>query len=118
MKKTKKEITLLLEFNEGIQNPENGIFEGNVEPPKYLNELNIEVSEAREYDFETDDFKYTGKVDIQVQGSNRAYRELGKYLIAITEYQTEDHRYHDHFDNILDSEDEERINLVIYKPED
>lgn len=116
MKKTRKEITLSLEFNEGRQDSEKGIFEGNVEQPKHLNELCIDVSKTQGYDLETDDFKDTGQWDIQIQGTNRAFRELGKYFLAITEYQTDDPGYHDHFDAIVDSEDEEKINLLIYKP--
>ncbi|MFA1642811.1 hypothetical protein AB5N96_08090 [Chryseomicrobium imtechense] len=116
MKKIKKEVTLSLEFYKGKQDVKKGIFEGNVVPPKHLDELFIDVFASTTYDFESDDFVENGGIDLQLQGSNRAFRELGKYLLAITEYDTEDPRYHDHFDGIQNSDEEEKVNLTIYKP--
>ena len=116
MKRTKKEITLSLEFYKGKQDREKGTFEGGVVAPKYLEELFVDVFASTTYDFESDEFVENGGIDVQLQGSNRAFRELGKYLVAITEYDTEDPSYHDHFDGIQNSDEEEKVNLTIYKP--
>lgn len=114
---SKKEIQLTLEFLEGKQDVEKGTFNGGVREPKFLDELMIDVKEGERYDFDLDEDVPTGKYEIQLEGSARAFRELGKYLIAITEYQTQDPRYHDHFDDLLNSDAEEFVDLVIYKPE-
>lgn len=116
MKLRKQEINLSLEFFEGKQDLENGVFEGGVKEPENLEELTIDILEGETFDLEIEQFSKTGKYEIQIQGSNRAYRELGKYLLAITEYQTEDPSYHDHFENILNSNNQEFVDLVIYKP--
>lgn len=116
MRIDKKEVSISLEFYHGKQDPENGIFEGGVKEPEKLDELTIDIREGETFDLENEQFTKTGKYEIQFQGSNKAYRELAKYLLAITEYQTEDPAYHDHFDDILNSEDQKFVDLVIYKP--
>jgi hypothetical protein len=57
-----------------------------------------------------------GKLELHLKGSIKAFRELGKYLIALTHYDTKDPNYHDHFDGLHSSSKTNNIDLTIYKP--
>jgi len=116
VKYVSKEISLKLEFFEGKQDEEKGIFEGGVKDPECLDEINIDVIEGETFDFEKDEFVSNGKLEVHLKGSEKAFRELGKYLIAMTYYDTKDRDYHDHFDNLTTSNGESNIDLIIYKP--
>ncbi|MTH55354.1 hypothetical protein GKZ89_18325 [Bacillus mangrovi] len=117
MKSVSKEISLKLEFLEGKQNEEEGIFEGGVKDPECLSEITIDVFEGESFDFEKDEFVSNGKLELHLKGSEKAFRELGKYLIAVTYYETKDSGYHDHFENLKTSDESNTIDLIVYKPE-
>ncbi|RPF54155.1 Imm32 family immunity protein [Aquisalibacillus elongatus] len=117
MKSRSKEVSLKLEFFEGKQDEEKGIFEGGVKDPECLDEIGIDVIEGETFDLEKDEFVSNGKFEVHLKGSDRAFRELGKYLIAMTYYETKDPNYHDHFDNLTTSSGDNHIDLIVYKPE-
>lgn len=112
MKKQKKEIKLILEYVTGMQDKENGIYEGGVCEPKFLNELRIDVKNEEVFDQDEDSFIETGRKDIHIVGSHRALEELGKYFIALSNYQTDDPDYHDHFESIPNSNNDSYVNII------
>lgn len=101
------------EESEGYK--QNKVFRGGVKKPEYMQELSIDVYEDEIFDQKLDDFIETGKMHITLSGSDRALEELGKYLIALSRYITKDPSYHDHFDNVRNSNQEEAVNMIIRK---
>jgi hypothetical protein len=115
MKKVKKEVNLTLEYFPNKVDKINRIYEGGVVDPN-IEGLIIDVTNGESFDIEADEFVSNGKYEIHLRGNREAIKELGKYLIALAEYETEDPSYHDHFDNIRNSEGKESVDLVIYQP--
>lgn len=115
LKKVSEVIELNLNYYIGKQDELKGIYNGKIEEPNYLDELAVDVFEDEIFDEESDDFVKTGKLQVSLSGSNRALEELGKFLIALSRYKTKDPSYHQHFDNINNSEGEEIINLIFRK---
>lgn len=104
-----------MKFYETYAEEEKGIYlEGIVEPE--IDNLVIDVIDGERYDLEKDEFIKNGKHEIHIPGCKKAIRELGEYLIALTEYETSDPSYHDHFDDISNSHGEKKVDLTIYKP--
>ena len=100
MKKVSKKQTITLKYFKGKNAASEGSFAGGVVDPKYLNEIQMWVERAESFDFNEDNFIPTGGMQVNLAGSRRALFELGKYLIAISRYQTADAGYHDHFEGI------------------
>jgi|CZCB01.1.fsa_nt_gi hypothetical protein len=110
-----EKIEIELNYFVGKQDTKNGIFVGGVKNPKYLDELEINIFEDEIFNEELDSFVKNGKIQVSLSGSSRSLEELGKYLIALSRYNTEDPDYHDHFDNIKNSEGSEMVNLIVKK---
>lgn len=118
MKKLKKHTEIIeipLVYYTGEDNPDKGIFVGKVEQPKYLDELIMDIGEDEYFDEQQDAFIANGKIQLVISGSNRALAELGKYLINISRYPTQDPDYHDHFEYILDSQKKDYVHLIVKK---
>jgi len=115
MKKVQKEVTLTLEYFQNKADKASGIYEGGIVDPN-IEGLIIDVTNGESFDFEADEFVSNGKYEIYLRGNREAIKELGRYLIALAEYDTEDPNYHDHFDNIRNSDGKESVDLVIYQP--
>jgi hypothetical protein len=112
----RKKIQLTLKYMRGNDKPEKGYFESIVVRPKYLNELFIFVEDREEYDYEKDRAVKLPGQQINLMGSKRAIAEFGKYLIALSEFNTLDNDYHDHFDELGHLIDKEQSEITIYHP--
>lgn len=110
-----EKIEIVLNFLVPLKNTSHNTFVGGVKKPNYIDELNIEVCEEESFDDNIEDFRKNGKMQVILGGSNRSLEELGKYLIAVSKYKTDDASYHDHFDDIKNFNDEARINLIVRK---
>ncbi|MGF6949073.1 hypothetical protein QF028_001578 [Neobacillus sp. B4I6] len=117
MKKVQKEVTLTLEYFQNKADKTSGIYEGGVVDPN-IEGLIIDVTNGESFDFEANEFVSNGKYEIHLSGNREAIKELGKYLIALADYETEDPNYHDHFDNVRNSSGKEIVDFVIYKPKE
>lgn len=111
----KIELNYIAENTESEGYKENKVFCGGIKRPEYMNELYIDFSEDEIFDQKQNDFVKTGKLQLTLGGSDRSLEELGKYLIALSRYATKDLDYHDHFDNLKDSQLENAVNLTIKK---
>ncbi|WP_089611607.1 hypothetical protein [Dehalobacterium formicoaceticum] len=115
MKKITETIEVDLNYFIGKQDELKGIFNGGVKEPLFTDELKIDVSEDEIFDETKDDFVKNGKINISIAGTDNALYELGKFLIAISRYETLDKEYHEHLDNIRNSNQQHVINLTIRK---
>jgi hypothetical protein len=80
------------------------------------NELIIDLSEDLVFDEGADDFVSSGKTQINLRGTVKAFQELGTLLIALTHYQ-EDPEYHVHIDNIHESNEQQpKVHLILHTP--
>lgn len=114
MRKT-KEITMKLQYYPSKVDRKNGIYMGGVASPKFLNELAIDVCDDYDYDIENDEFIKNGLLSIEISGTNRALKEFGKFLVNIATFNTKDEDYHEHIDNINDSDGKPYVNLTVKK---
>lgn len=116
MKRIRKRIPVLIEYVIGDQIPEKGIFEGGVPEPEFLSELRIDVGKDEAYDSVTNGLVSTGRLQVHLRGTPRAYRELSRYLLALSVMKTLDRYYHDHLEGIQYSDGDETVNLVVHAP--
>jgi hypothetical protein len=112
----RKQIEVELEYLAGRDEPKRGIFRSGVADPKFMDELWLDVGDDQVYDEATDNLVSNGKLQINLGGSRRALASLGKYLLALSEFQTEDPAYHDHFDDICDSTGRIAVHLILRGP--
>ena len=110
-----KDVVLKLKYLQSKCDFERNHFIGGVEEPSYLDELNIDIYDDMEFDMDEEKFKKNGKIVLELSGSDRSLFELGKYLINVALYDTEDPDFHEHFDGLLDSEHNEKVNLLVRK---
>ncbi|MGH7426321.1 MAG: hypothetical protein ACREJP_09160 [Candidatus Methylomirabilales bacterium] len=115
MKLVKKTISVEIETWAGTEDPEKGIFEGGVPDPERLDELAIETSEDEVFDLQLDEFVPTGKVQLHLRGSARAYFALARYLLALCQLETQDPDYHAHFE-IPSPDGKPLIHLIVHAP--
>lgn len=114
-KKQTKEIKIKLNYYKSKSDKENGVYFGGVVEPKYTDELKISIADDYEFDMDSEDFKKNGMYALEISGSNRALKELGKFLINISMFKTEDDDYHEHIDMIKDSTGNPMVNVTIRK---
>lgn len=107
-------MEIQLEYLVGKSNPNKGVYEGGVCEPRYLNELMIDIQNEEIFDFEKDAFIELENRIIHFSGSRRAFKELGRYLIALSKYETEDPDYHDHFDEVGSINSESKNKIVFH----
>ena len=100
MKKVTKSLDVELVYRVGASDPEAGHFAGGVEDPKHLDELAVWADYDEQFDFDRDAFVPSKDLQVQISGSRRALFEFGRYLIALSQLQTADPDYHDHFDEL------------------
>ena len=115
VKKETKEITLKLNYFKSKVDKENGIFYGGVIEPKYMDELTIDINDDYEFDIDAEEFKQNGMFSMEISGTKRALKEMGKFLINIAMYKTDDEDYHEHIDQLRDSEGNPKVNIVVKK---
>ncbi len=114
-----KKVTLELNYTKEVVNAKKNVYKGGVEHPQNINELCIDVFENYRFNHSTDEFEADNQYNIEIQGSNKALYELGKFLVNIALFETADSDFHVHIDGIANSEGEEKFNLKIRKiPED
>lgn len=110
-----KEITLKLKYVKSVVDKENGVYYGGVEEPKYLDELVVDVDDDYDFDVETEEFIKNGMFKIEISGTKRALKEMGKFLINMSMFQTEDEDYHEHIDQLQNNEGKPIANMTIKK---
>ncbi len=94
---------------------EKGVFHyGKVCAPKFTDEIAVSIYAEESYDEDFDEFFKNGKFQINLLASDRAYRELGKYLINISMFKTKNKRYMGIIRNIT-SNDDKKINICVSK---
>lgn len=82
--------------------------------PQKLDEIGIAISKRQIFDFEKDSFVDIGGYQIDISGSRDALRELGQYLINVSEYISNDERWHEHLENIQSINDHENEIIIRY----
>lgn len=113
-KKT-KEIKLKLHYMKSKADKENGIYYGGVSSPKHTEELIVDINDDYNFNTETDEFIKNGMFSVEISGTKRALKELGKFLINMAMFETEDHAYHEHIDQLKNSSGEPTANLIVRK---
>jgi hypothetical protein len=113
--KVQKKVTLTLEYFKNKVSKDRTVFSGGVVDPN-ISGLMIDVRAGMQCDLETEQFVRNSKHELHIYGGRKDMMELGKYLIALANYETEDPSYHDHFDNIKSFDGEESVDIVIYQP--
>lgn len=112
-KKETKEITLKLNYFRSKADKEKGVFYGGVTEPKYTDELTIDINDDYDFDIDTEEFNKNGMFSLEISGTKRALKEMGRFLINIALYETDDEDYHEHIDQLRDSEGNPKVNMVI-----
>ena len=110
-----KKIVLNLRYIKSKSDFNKNYFIGGLEEPKYLNELLLDIYDDIEYNLDNDTFEKSGKMVLEISGSDRSLFELGKYLINISTYETSDPDFHEHFDNLKNSTGKNKVNLIVRK---
>jgi hypothetical protein len=80
------------------------------------NELQIDIGGDKLFDWDLDQFVDSGKYQINLKGSKKAFFELGKLLIALAKHPDEDKEYHVHIDDIKDEADTPQAHLIVRAP--
>src|SRR5438105_1942440 len=86
MKRIKKEIAVGIEYHIGRQEAAAGYLQGGVPEPSHLDEVWLDVADDTSYDEAQEREVPNGRLQLNLRGSARAYRELARYLLAICEY--------------------------------
>ena len=113
----KKIISVELFFEREKVNKKRNIYQGGVEKPDYINELQVEIYEDYDFNDQNDEFEFNGKHNIQISGTSKSLYELGRYLINIAEYETMDKDFHTHLDGVCNSKEEKKYNIIVRKIE-
>lgn len=113
--KKEKEITLKLRYTPSKIDKEKRLYIGGVEAPRYQKELSLSIKDDYDFDIDTEEFIKNGKYAIELAGSSRALKELGKFLINMAMLKTEDENYHEHIDNLMSEDGTPIANLVVRK---
>lgn len=114
-KKETKEITLKLDYFKSKVDKENGVYYGGVVEPKYMHELTMDIEDDYDFDIETEEFKKNGMFSVEISGTRRALKEMGKFLINMAIFRTEDEDYHEHIDKLQDRSGNPIANITIRK---
>jgi hypothetical protein len=114
MKQIQKKLELTLTYLNGQNKPEEGYFEGGVKDPDFLKELLLWVEDEEIFNFDKNTFVKTGNQQVNLCGTKRALFELGRYLIALSKYETKNPNYHDHFDEINYPEGKSPSALIVH----
>lgn len=114
-RKQTKEVTLKLNYYKSQIDKEAGIYLGGVAEPEYIDELEVNVCDDYEFDAESEEFKKNGLYAVEISGSNRALKELGKLLINIAMFKTQDEDYHEHLETVKNNKGQPAVNITIRK---
>lgn len=110
-----KEVVLKLRYTKSKVDKERGIFHGGVALPKYLREFFIDIVDDYDFDMETEEFNKNGMYAIEISGTKRALKEIGKFFVNIAMFQTKDEDYHEHIDQLCNSDGNPIANIIIRK---
>ena len=114
-RKRTKEVTLKLNYYSSKVDKEAGIYLGGVVNPKHIDELEVNICDDYEFDTEKDEFIKNGMYALEISGTNRALKELGKFLINISMFKTQDEDYHEHLDTVKNNEGQPAVNITVRK---
>lgn len=114
MRKT-KEVSMKLQYYPSKVDKEKGIYFGGVAAPRFISELTIDVNDDYDFDIDNEKFVKNGLFAIEISGTNRALKEFGKFLVNMAIFNTQDEDYHEHIDNIYDSDGKPLVNLTVKK---
>ncbi len=112
----RKHLTIGLEFYRGNSSPVEGYFEEGVPNPRHLDELGVSVDAEEVFDEVADSFKQSGRLQVTFSGTRRAYAELGRYFLAMSEFQALNPQYHDHLDRLAKVEGKREVELIVRLP--
>ena len=110
-----KQVPLFLEWYESSYDKENGVYYGGVALPKYTDELCIDIYDDYLFNFKKDDFEKTGRHVLDIGGSSRAMRELGKFLVNSAMYKCKSNNYYEIIENVCASDENRTANLIVYR---
>lgn len=116
MKTVTVKLSVELNYLSGDSLPGEGYFEEGVSDPDFMNELAVWVDEEEKFDFEADEFKSTGRLQVFFAGSKRSFFELGRYFLAMSRFEAENPNYHDHLDGLADVEGRQSVELIVRLP--
>jgi hypothetical protein len=109
-------VEVNLSYGKGKSDPSGGYFEEGVPDPDCLGELAVWVDEEERFDFDSDVFEKTGRLQVFFAGSRRSFFELGKYFIAMSKFPADNPDYHDHIDGLMDVTGEAAVELIVRLP--
>ncbi len=107
-------IELKLNYFRNRSDPSRKSFSGGVKDPQHLDRLAVWVDEDIDYDWNSEQFVPNDGYQVHISGTRSALFELGRYLVALSKYETEDPMYHDHFDDLHDVADKSRCKLIVH----
>ena len=120
--RSKKTIQVELTFHgDGTVTERNGAFSGGVPAPSLDGDVSFSVHrEVPDEDgiwnpVEGED-SVEGGFQVNITGNSEGYRELGRYLLALSELDTSaDERFHEHHDDLVSSDGRTRLHLILRK---
>lgn len=118
MRLVRKSISVDVAYFVGEDEPEQGIFRGGIQESPFLSELTIDFAVDEVYDESSDTLQPSGKTQLNVYGTRRAYMAFAQCLLSICELETVDPDYHMHLDSIRGSDGKEIAHLVLHAPWD
>jgi len=109
-----KNVKLKLEYYNDQKDEKGNWHYGKVCPPKYTDEITIEYGFVETLDWSFDEPFVTGMIDVDLTASDRAMRELGKYLINVSMFKTKNKKYIGTIKNIASNGDS-KISICVSK---
>jgi hypothetical protein len=113
-----KKKSISVSYWPAVHDASRNLYSGGVPTSRLLSELRIDAYPDLRWDEASDEMLATGKTEIHVRGSKRAFKALAAFLLSLNEYKTEDPDYHEHLDEILDSSGNPSVHLVLHSPND
>ena len=110
-----KQVPLFLEWYESSYDKEKGVYYGGVVLPKYTDELCIDIYDDYLFNFKKDDFEKTGRHVLDIGGSSRAMRELGKFFVNFAMHKCNKDNVFEVVENIGHSPNNYDVRMFFYR---
>ncbi len=110
-----KKVPLWLESYKSISDRKNGVYMGGIVPPKYTDELVVDIYNDYLFDFKIDDFVKTGRYVVEVAGSVRALCELGKFFVNFSHYKCKEKCFCEIVESIANSDIKVASRIIVYR---
>lgn len=118
IKEISEDLNIKLVYLVGKADPSKGYYPGGVKDPDHLGEMSIWVQQTKRFHEEAEGFVENDEYRINIKGTRSSLFELGRYLIALSRYQSEDRNYHDHISEFTQVENAIPCEVVIHGPVD